>query len=312
MRKLFASLLLMGALLLLTGCQLASDRGESSQDQLVGVFITTEYLDLMDVQAYVSDHQNDWENRPRTVAGDTSAYQGRLYAEDVSKDPQRPDYRFPGIEGVPVYCVPLPEPDESDVYCWTPSEAPEAWTHYGYTVEDGGESMVLTSELCVAAQDGEQNFYANPIYRTEAGEIYLMSGSGVGQSGRSTEKVGSALTLTAAETVEVALRGEATRYRCEVKATVTFADPVEKDVLIQMDGNDQVLGREEFLPGQAPAEFAPARDTAYLILETHRQSKSGEQTVERSLYDRADEVFTTYQVGESNFFCRTDTEIHWK
>lgn len=308
MKRILCGVLLLILGLPLSGCQLASDRGEASEDQLVGVFVTTEYLDLMDMDAYLNDHLNELtDGGTITMEGDTSAYQERVYAVDVSEDPQNPDYRFPGIEGVPIYCVPVPEPGGDD-YCWTPSDAPEAWQYYNYTVEDDMEGMVITAELYVSTEKGHQQFYANPMYRTAEGEIYLVGGTGAGGD---MDEPGISLTLTVEETCDMTLNGETTRQRCEVKVTVTSVYPVEKTVLIQMDGNNQVIGTEEFLPGQAPAEFTPKENTAYLVVETHRQSQSGDQTVDRELFDRGDTVFSTYQEGESGFFCRTDTVIYW-
>ena len=308
MKRILCGVLLLILGLPLSGCQLASDRGEASGDQLVGVFVTTENLDLMDMDVYL--------NAPRTAsthagtttgAGDTSANQERLYAVDVPEHPQNPDYRFPGIEGVPIYSVPVPEP-EGDDYCWTPSNAPEAWQYYNYTMEDDMEGMVITAELYVSTEKGHQQFYANPMYRTAEGEIYLVGGTGAGGN---MDEPGTSLTLTVEETSDMTLNGETTRQRCEVKVTVTSVNPVEKIVLIQMDGNNRVITSQEFLPGQAPVEFTPESDTAYLLVETHRQSESGGQTMDWELFDREDSVFSTYQEGENGFFCRTDTVIPW-
>ena len=308
MKKVFALLLAAALLGTLSGCQLASDQGEAAGDQLIGVYITTEYLDLMDMEAYLNDHLNELEDGATlTVEGDTRAYQDRVYAVDVSEDPQHPDYRFPGIEGIPICCVPVPEP-EGDDYCWTPSNAPEVWQYCNYTVEDDMEGMVITAELYVSTEERHHQFYANPMYRTAEGDIYLVGGTGAGGD---MDEPGTSLTLTAEETSDMTLNGETTRQRCEVKVTVTSVNPVEKSVLIQMGGNNQVIGTEEFLPGQAPAEFTPKEKTAYLVVETHRQSKSGDQTLDRELFDREDSVFSTYQEGENGFFCRTDTVIHW-
>ena len=59
MKRILCGVLLLILGLPLSGCQLASDRGEDSEDQLVGVFVTTEYLDLMDMDAYLNDHLNE-------------------------------------------------------------------------------------------------------------------------------------------------------------------------------------------------------------------------------------------------------------
>ena len=304
-----AILITVAMMFALSGCQLASEQESASGDQLVGVYITTEYLDLMDMDAYLNDHLNEVANGGNIVVeeGDARAYQERVYAVDVSEDPQHPDYRFPGIKGVPVYSVPVPEPD-GDGYCWTPGRAPEVWQYNAYTAKDGMDDVVITAELYVSADEAHHEFYANPMYRTAEGEVYLVGSTGI--SGDMGE-AGTSMSQTVEETNTMTINGETTQQRCEVKVTITSVYPVEKTVLIQMDGNNRVIASQEFLPGQVPAEFTPKENTAYLVVETHRQSKSGDQTVDRELFDREDTSFTTYQEGEDGFFCRIDTVIHW-
>lgn len=301
-------LMVFAAFFTLSGCQLASDQGAASTDQLVGVYITTEYLDLMDMEAYLNDHLNELGDGETILAeGDTSAYQERIYAVDISDDPESPEYEFPGMEGVPVYCVPVPNPD-GDGYCWTPGHAPEVWQYNAYTAKDGMDDVVITADLCVSPDERRHEFYANPMYRTEDGEVYLMGGTGASGD---MDQPGTSLTQTVEETSTMTINGETIQQRCEVKVTVTSVYPVEKTVLIQMDGNNRVITSQEFLPGQVPAEFIPESHTAYLLVETHRLSKSGGQTVDRELFDREDTTLTTYQEGKNGFFCRQDTVIHW-
>ena len=47
--------------LLLTGCQLAKEKEGTveEKDRLMGVFITTEYLDLFDGEVFINDHRDD-------------------------------------------------------------------------------------------------------------------------------------------------------------------------------------------------------------------------------------------------------------
>lgn len=58
-KSLCLSVLLLMQLLMLTllsGCQLArEDEGENG-DRLVGVFVTTEYIDLFDMERYLNDN----------------------------------------------------------------------------------------------------------------------------------------------------------------------------------------------------------------------------------------------------------------
>ena len=76
-------ILVLAMTMFLTGCQLAvetvNEQGMHNSDQLVGVVVTTEYLDLFDMEGYLED------NLGSIMAGknpDQSDYQGRLYAQE--------------------------------------------------------------------------------------------------------------------------------------------------------------------------------------------------------------------------------------
>lgn len=81
MRAVVRTLMLGLAMVLpLTGCQLALPGEESAQDdRLIGVYVTTEYLDLFDIESYLEDNLNaGWTGGE--ITGDTDPYEGRVYA----------------------------------------------------------------------------------------------------------------------------------------------------------------------------------------------------------------------------------------
>ena len=175
-RNLFAALITAGLLLSLTGCQLAKVES-GSQDRLVGAFITTEYLDLMDMEAYLNDHLDDVKKGGEIlVDGDTRAYEERIYGVNQSDDPEHPDYTFPGLEGIAIYYIPVDAGEES---YWTSSTAEEAQLYTAFNLSNDMDEIVVTADLYVSADGGLHSFYANPIYQTAEGELYLISGTGI-------------------------------------------------------------------------------------------------------------------------------------
>lgn len=66
----------------LTGSQLAQENAGTNiyEDRLVGVLVTTEYLDLFDFENYLGDNIKGFSGGEIVVDGDTQKYQGRLYA----------------------------------------------------------------------------------------------------------------------------------------------------------------------------------------------------------------------------------------
>lgn len=307
------------AVLSLTSCQLAQEGGEISENgnnQLVGVLITTEYLDLFDFEEYFSDNAGELLNGNTTIdPAEARAYEGRLYAvEESSEKDGEVNYRFPGVEGVPFYYIPvvtdIAEPDEGEEYAW-------AWTPGGSTaiqdqyaalsVKDDAEEISLEGTLYVSSQSRNHAFYGNPIYRTPEGDLYTTTGSGV--SGDLQD--GGSMTQTLDETYTLTLGEKRTQEHFTVKFTVTPVDPIENIVLLQMNEKNQVLSRQEFQPGKVPESLTPEKETAYLLVESHRKNPKGVSIIDRDLYDREDEILTTYQEQEEGYFARLDTKLTW-
>ena len=81
---------------LLCGCSLARsdmDASAASRDRLIGVYITTEYIDLFDLEGYIGANASALSGGSIGEA-DAAQYNGRLYAELVDER-----YVFPGVDG---------------------------------------------------------------------------------------------------------------------------------------------------------------------------------------------------------------------
>lgn len=293
---------LIAGLLTLDGCQLAREEGAASGDRLIGVYVTEEYLDLLDMEAYLNDHMGQVLGGDSfTIEGDTSAYEGRIYAVNDSADPLAPNYTFPGLDGVAIYSVLAKDP-EGGQDCWTSGEGDQAWMHVSYGVEDGQDSIEITADLYVSDQVSRHAMYANPMYQTEDGRVYLCSGTGA--SGDLRE--GATLSQTVEETTTLTENGETEQVRCKVTVSMTAIPPAETIRVVQMSQGNAVLAAQDFPADQVPTEFTPDRNTAYLLVE----SRSGD-TVSRELYDREEESFRAYQGSETGFFSWTNTDICW-
>ena len=78
-----ACVMLLAFLLGLAGLSLAQSGTADvlGKDRLIGVFITTEYLDLFDMESYFNDNIGKMTTGGDiTIDGDSPKYQGRLYA----------------------------------------------------------------------------------------------------------------------------------------------------------------------------------------------------------------------------------------
>ena len=115
------------------------------------------------------------------------------------------------------------------------------------------------------------------------------------------------------ETNTVTVNGKTQERKFKTTIKVTIIDPAEEYVLLQMDDNNQVIMTQAILPGQAPENLSPAPEAAYLILETHRRNPiTGERSVERTLYDREEEQFSTFYPLDNGYFGKQNTDLLWQ
>jgi hypothetical protein len=98
----------------LAGFSLANPEAAKSlqEDRLVGVFITTEYLDLFDFEKYLNDNMGSFGGGEIRMDGETAEYQGRLYAalkersmknEENGELVTTKEYVFEEVEGFVFY-----------------------------------------------------------------------------------------------------------------------------------------------------------------------------------------------------------------
>lgn len=71
-----------------TACQLAKEdlSEESTQDRLIGVFITCRHLDLFDTEGFIKDNINDLANGGNMTNSNSEKYNGRLYAKLTTRE----------------------------------------------------------------------------------------------------------------------------------------------------------------------------------------------------------------------------------
>ncbi|HBK85428.1 MAG TPA: hypothetical protein DDZ53_05295, partial [Firmicutes bacterium] len=138
----------------LTGCQLAREDGEESQDRLIGVFLTTSHLDLgganMRLQEIVSGAKKT--NSPIDSWIPTNRPQGRLYAtlvdrtltnEETGATTTAKEYIFQDIEGISFFTATVPATEDHESYTGTGSDAAISDVHTGLHYKDNEETIEM-------------------------------------------------------------------------------------------------------------------------------------------------------------------------
>lgn len=268
-KKAIIMCLLFVLLLNLCGCQLAKpEDGDSSKaDRLVGVFITTEYLDLLDAEVALEEYlKNNAGNISdgETITFDTNNQHNRVYATFVEEPYQDDDgeyhysnnYEFVGLDGIALATYQIQNGEES---YYTSSVGDGICDVH---MKTGGEDQGINGTIWMAKNSGELIYYMNPIYQTTDGRVYLVPGSGLHISsdvgGRASQKIEEKVTATE--------NGEAYSYTFSAEVFIDFADPAETVTILQMNKQDEEVKRETFLADNLPKQFVPGDNTAYLIV----------------------------------------------
>ena len=251
-------------ILALTGCQLAQEgAGQQEDARLIGVFLTTEHLDLID-HASIEGIQIPM----RRGQPDFSAFfmPGRLYAE---WDNDIGEFRFP-IDGIPFFSAVAP----AEYTPWghvTTSHASPAITGGGshHFFGDNYARMEMTGTIrAVPGAQAAAFVSMNTVFQTADGRVFLTSGSGYSFHGNTTE--GRIWSVTLSESITTTQNRVENTYSATITINLETMFPPERFVLLQMDKDSQIVRRTEFTPDQTHQPFHLEAATEYLILETHR------------------------------------------
>ena len=163
------------------GCTLAVPYAgeEGSGDRMIGAFITTEYLDLYDMESYLNDHASSLVNDGSITLGNDSKYEGKLFA-DVEKgeadSPSEWKISFGNMDGQ-YMLMPVSTDENGEQYMGNLCSDAINEPYLHSNVSDDSEEQELSGTIYEAADGKEKVWYVNPIYQTENSEIYAITGN---------------------------------------------------------------------------------------------------------------------------------------
>ena len=292
MKKLAIALILVLALML-PGCSLLREDGEPADaDRLVGVYITENYIDSFDFEAYVQDNASSLSGGSGEISREDAAkYTRRIYAEITDGKTSFP------IEGIAFIAARYEKDGES---C-TGSDYGDklADVHLSINVSDDMETTVLTGKLFADSGAGHMSAYCNPVYQQADGRVYLVPGEGV------SANMGS-MTHSLSESCESAKKGER-GYGMDITLEVEGRRPSEKLAVLLYSAEGALLSRTEYAPEEMPEEIS-AEGAAWAVFEDYTADYSGEPQVIRQLIAAgSDEGFLSLHLepGESFYTPRT-------
>ncbi len=324
--KIIAICLVLSFCLTLCGCQLARPDGQAAaRDRLIGCFITTEHLDLFDFEAYFNDNANKLISGGDIVLdGDTSAYQGRIYAELYEEEYKDADgvihttynYRFPELEGIAYFAPTVFERDEQQYVTFQTGEGLNEVKNH---VKSHNEDTYYTelSATVYAPVDAEAEFegdeicfYMNPVYQDAEGRVYLVSGSGTAMNSTGT---GVVMSTKLSEEYKTTINGEEKTGGGSVEICFETAYVPELLRIIEMDGEGNVVNMSELEPTALPESYTPHESTAYIITESVAYAADGKEYVERSFIEPEgeDKDIFVLVVSESGYLVEDYCQVRW-
>lgn len=274
------------------GCSLAVEGagdGEAGmlRDQMIGVFITTEYLSL------------DWDAK------------GRIYATVDKNDSEEPsdwDIYFEGIDGINFFDGVWKSKNGNSFNMLTcGEEVCDIKTRYMTTDEGKGVELSGTVYKLPA---NDFIYYSNPVYQTLEGEIYAVGGDGCHMGGG----MGGKLTTTLTDEVKLTENGVTETNKISVQITYEGEyEPVEITVC-QMDNNNRVIKEEKYAPGSLPISIKAESETEYFVVETKRNNSENPNDLIREFYNRSetgDTYFETFRLTNKGRLGKMSTRIEW-
>lgn len=305
----------------LAGCQLAQEGKETAdiEDRLIGVFITTEHLDLFDMEGYLNDNLPGIVNGEIMADDNSGKYQDRLYAkleektltsEETGEETTIEEYVFEGVEGIRYFAAEMEDKENQEPYTSTSADDSISGGHVGIFNGDEEDKITLEGTIYYTHQYSNSTFYMNPVYQSRDGSVYAMGGNGIMTQGIEGERAKSTMSLESSTTRTE--NGKSKKQSASVKITFAAAYPPEKILVWQMDERHQILSGEEYMPGKMPETISPELETAYLIVETFQKAADGTTQIERELYGKEEETVTTRNCLENGICEEVYTQLVWE
>lgn len=318
-RKIFRCIMCVSIISCLSGCSLAvPDAGtEGGSDRMIGVFITRDFLDLFDMEQYINDHSYEFVNGGEIQIASDARYEGKLYASvDKSKgdDPYDWEISFGDLDGISMF-TPLWESENGETYRGTVCTEEISDPDFRYNVTDDGDENIVSGKVYIlAGKFGDDRvYYANPVYQTEDGEIYVTCGHGFSSSGGSSEGVNFSSTVSGETTVTE--NGKAKTEKSSVTVQYKVINEPVRFTFCQMDQEHQVIKKGNYRPEEVPEQIHAEKDAAYIVVEMEKEGTEGEKIVSREVYDqKADEDtwLTTFCAREDGIVVEQETKVIWK
>jgi len=310
-----AAILLAVFILGLVGVALANPQTieETKEDRLVGVFVTTEYLDLFDFNSYLNNNTNNIVNGRKMK--DDGSYNGRLYAtledqvitnEETGETLTRQKYVFSDIDGFEYFTAEMQNNGQTYTATYGDDVFSDGNTHISVT--DFGNSIEIEGTVYVLPKRDDNVFYMNPVYQTDSGDIYATQGTGL--SGN-MDSEGSVMSQTLDASYTVTKDGNSQTDSASIKVSISgMYEPVGIEI-IEFDENSEIVARNEYAPGDVPKNIELMTKTEYIVVTTRKSDPQGGFSFSAETYNKSDTSINTFYSLDDGICRGQYTTLTW-
>lgn len=304
--KLF--LLILTLIFVLTGCSLAQPERTLSQGRLVGVFITTEPLDLTDpddfsVSVSPSGHLTVNDPEPRVLEAQLADRSDTLEDGHVVHSQE---YRFPDQYPGYLFCAPtIPAQGDCESYvaCIADPVIDNSRTHIHET--DDGTNLELDGKIYAAVNSGNVTVYYNPVYQREDGSVYTLTGSGISTN---TDAVGQQFSQKQEDTQTCTANGKTVSLHNSVNVSLEVIETPALLRVLQMDEEHRILHTAEFSPADMPDTLSLLPRTHYVICEYITLTQ---EVSDRKIYGHSDETIQSFVPQKDGLCLPKNMNLQW-
>jgi hypothetical protein len=291
MSKLFVIVI---GILALSGCRLAREHepwAAQEEDMFIGFFVTADEMG------------GSW-----FAMGEHADPQGRIYAErEISPEGIGP-FTFP-VEGIPFFMA-------RSEFEWgtsiTSAVGPGIVTsrqHSHFT--DTEERFYLEGTLNVNPRLAHMVYTFHPVFQTPDLRVYIaQGGSAISVARDSYFDEGQIQAFRIVHEATQTLNGVTTTRTVTAELGIAVMFSPRQIVMLEMDADGQLLARHEYAPDAVPPSFTPLRETAYIIIETHR-APDAKNPVTRVLHNANDGAAAVFYETDNGVIARRFVQIEW-
>jgi len=266
-------------------------------DCLIGVFVTKDYLDLYEgFDPTDDDEVGESENATDTARLYATIVETPFTNKGTGETSVVKQYAFEGIEGMR-FLFPKMQ-SASDSYRGQTVDDAFSDVHFHVHETDESESILLKGTIYITSDVNFDALYFNPVYQSDAGEVYVVNGDAVVAVDGFIPGTSMSTKLNATRTKTIG--DSEVSETAEVEVTVSYIEKPVSIAILQFDGNDQLLSRDEYAPETLPETLTMRPGAQYVVVETKTAFEDSSSSVMREIFQRSDEIL------EAFFFCRDD------